>query len=254
MTNALPSASPTPDEPILASRWVVCSGCGHRPEDLHPTDAVASLRQLQRRSTVLLRRPQPNPAPIGDPTPATPWSATESASRIAEVLARADRRLRRLLGEPDPAPPDPTPPTLKIHAPQAAAISTSTAGLASVIAMADRLIRTIAGATTEDWYRRRPGADVSAAELVWLALHEAVHNLEDADLALTRDSTAPEEWGGDGAVGRQPAEASGLEGVVVAICAHVLSTRHRARPATDGIDSRLQHPASVPRPTQPTGR
>jgi len=229
---------------MLGQRWVECSGCGHRPEDLHPTDAVASLRLLQRRSTVLLRRAQPNPAPMGDPPPATPWSATESATRIADVLAGADRGLRHLLGEPDPAPPDPTPPTLKIYAPRAAEISTSTAALASVVAMADRLIRTIAGATTEDWYRRRPGADVSAAELVWLALHEAVHHLEDADLALTRDTTAPPEWGGDDAVEGHPAETAALEGTVVAMSANALSTRRPVRPGTNDIDSRLHHPAS----------
>ena len=47
-----------------------------------------------------------------------------------------------------------------------------------------RLTATIAGATTEDWRRREPDTGATPGELVWLALHDATHHLEDAELLL----------------------------------------------------------------------
>ncbi len=189
-SRAEPSRSSTSDSAgaaIRAGRSVACIGCGEQPEDLRPTDAIASLRLLERRTGLLLGHGQ-QVALSCDPGGGMPQAAVEPAARLAVMLSASDRRLRSLLGEHELPPPENGPPTLRIFASPSAdpVVADRPPSLAE---SADGLVRAIAGATTEDWYRRRPREGISAAELVWLALHDAMHYLEDIDLAVARTTS-----------------------------------------------------------------
>jgi hypothetical protein len=79
------------------------------------------------------------------------------------VVAAANCRLRSLLSE-EPQPENP--------------------GAAALAENIGHLIATICAATAYDWYRSRPDSRATAGEVVWLALHEATHDIEDAELIL----------------------------------------------------------------------
>jgi len=104
----------------------------------------------------------------------------ESVLEMSAVLSAATLRLCDLLGE-DAA-------ELIGAAIVTPGSATATQGppavLASISENVGRLVTTVEGATTEDWYRTRPDHGVTAVDLVWSALHEATHHLEDAELSL----------------------------------------------------------------------
>lgn len=162
-----------PDDSELVTRvgdlWRAkgCRGCGEGPDDLARIDAIATAASLQRRFALLLASPERSLRYRG-PVRGS-WSAMEPAVRVSDVLAAADRRLRTLLDE------DMLDPVPRARGEQAIDL------LAEAVR---RLTGTIAGSTTEDWRRRESKGGATAGELVWLALHEATHHLEDAELLL----------------------------------------------------------------------
>jgi hypothetical protein len=159
-----------------------CRGCGQGPEDLARRDAIAVTAALERRVASLLANPEHT---LRDRGPGRgSWSAMEPAVRVADVLGAADSGLRDLLGE------DAFQPVLVATVAQRSVPSRHTASEVRA-ALADnvrRLTATIAGATTEDWRRREPYHGATPGELVWLALHDATHHLEDAELLLDATS------------------------------------------------------------------
>lgn len=178
---------------LVAWRAVPCRGCGERPERLQPLDAVAVARLLLRRCASLLHRRddslQHRRGGSGS------WSAIEPAARVATVLDAADRALRRQLGEERS---ESTANLIGEPSPVAGRLVPA-AVLGSLAESVSRLTATIAGATAEDWYRSR-GDDVTAGQVVWLALHAATHQLEDAELVL------------DGSVGERPSAWATADG------------------------------------------
>lgn len=141
----------------------VCRGCGRFPEPLSPLDAVAVIRFLERRSASLFDHPNGT------------WSAM--SAQVSDVFAAANRSLRELLGEEALAPV----PTRV----EASGWTTRRRAPSEVLAEnVRRLASTIAGATAKDWYRDRPVEAGSAGGMIWLALHQATHHLEDAELTL----------------------------------------------------------------------
>jgi hypothetical protein len=188
------SANADPLVALLAAwRAVPCRGCGQRPERLQPLDAVAVARLLLRRCASLLHRREDSLQRRRGGSGS--WSAIEPAARVAIVLDAADRALRRQLGEEEPGPMaslinEPSPVAGRL---------VPAAVLGSLAESVRRLTATIAGATAEDWYRRR-GGDVTAGQVVWLALHAATHQLEDAELVL------------DGSVGERPSAWATADG------------------------------------------
>ena len=165
---------------------VACSGCGQPPRDLAPFDAVAVTRALLRRCALLLHRREESLHDRG-PEPGS-WSAMEPAERVAPVLGAANTRLCDLLGEENLVP------VLATVVPLASerARRSPSAVLGSLEDKVRRLVATIEGATASDWCRTRPGDGATPGEVVWLAVHDATHHVEDAELVL------------DGRVGGRP--------------------------------------------------
>jgi hypothetical protein len=163
----------------LGAPWrgrLVCSGCGQRPVHMAPLDAVAMIRVLARRCAVLLQHHEDSLTHRrSDPGS---WSAMEPAGQASAVLGAADDRLRELLGEEiaEPVPMGIEGAELAPDAPRRA--------LASLEQNVRSLVAAIEGATVQDWDRARTDNDATVAELVWLALHDARHHLEDAELVL----------------------------------------------------------------------
>jgi hypothetical protein len=119
----------------------------------------------------------------------------EPAVRVATVLAAADRALRARLGEEQLEAV-----VIPIERPEAGVGRLApSAVLGSVAESVARLTATIAGATAEDWYRSRDDG-VTAGQVVWLALHAATHQLEDAELVL------------DGSIGERPSAWAATDG------------------------------------------
>ena len=152
-----------------------------------PLDAVAVIRILARRGALLLhhhedslahRRREPGS-----------WSAMEPAVKVSAVLGAANDRLREMLGE---------------ESAESVPIAIGGAGMApdrqrqaldSLGNNVRALVATIEGATTQDWHRVCPENDTTAAEMVWLALHDARHHLEDAELVLDAAlAGGPSSW------------------------------------------------------------
>lgn len=146
-----------------------CRGCGQGSQDLARLDAIAIATFLERRFALLLDNPEQSLRHRGPARGS--WSAIEPAVQVSEVLGDTDTRLRDLFGD-EPLEPVPT------------ADATISAVFAALAENVRRLTATIAGATTEDWRRGEPYDGPSAGELVWLALHDATHHLEDAELLL----------------------------------------------------------------------
>jgi len=159
-----------------------CLGCGQGREEVQPIEALASLRLVQRRSATLARLGQSDAARTASPSDPASASGAAAASRIPVVLDHAERRLRRLFGEPEPL--------MIVRGGEGGegGPTNVTIALASVSEVAERLVRTIASATAEDWHQRRPGEDLSAAEITWAVLHQATHYLEEVELALAQES------------------------------------------------------------------
>jgi hypothetical protein len=174
-----------------------CRGCGQGPEELARIDAIATAAFLQRRFASLLAHPEHSLRYRGPGRGS--WSAMEPAVKVSEVLRIADGRLRTLLGEDllDPIPGARHKEGTGSSAPTFAAV------IAVLNATVRRLTGTIAGSTTEDWRRSDPDSGATAGELVWLALHEATHHLEDAELLLDSATNS----------GEQVHEAPGLHSV-----------------------------------------
>ncbi|MDQ1393697.1 MAG: hypothetical protein QOF30_2674 [Acidimicrobiaceae bacterium] len=168
-----------------AGRANRCRGCGQGPEDLDPRHAIAVTAVVERRLASLLAHPEHTLRNRGPGRGS--WSALEPALRVAHVLAAADRGLRHLFGD-DALQPIAAATETPRSVPSRPTVSQVRAALAD---NARRLTATIAGATTQDWRRRQPHHGATPGELVWSAVHDATHHLEDAELLLDA-TTAPE--------------------------------------------------------------
>jgi hypothetical protein len=167
-------------EAVFGGVWRAkgCRGCGQGPEDLARIDAIAVTAFLERRFASLLDNPEHSLRHRGPGRGS--WSAMEPAAKVSDVLGAADTRLRDLLGEEALEPvPTATETRRSFASPQ-----TIPAVFAALAENVRRLTATIAGATTEDWRRGEPDEGATPGELVWLALHDATHHLEDAELLL----------------------------------------------------------------------
>jgi len=167
-SNAMEAGEPMA-APDAAWRAMDCIGCGQRPDDLTALDAIALIAILRRRCTSLLAHPEDTLRHRG--AKAGSWSALEPAAHVSAVVAAANHRLRAMLGEE----------------PQAEVPAATEAPGSRASALAEnlrRLIATIGGATAHDWQRPRPDNGATAGEVVWLALHEATHDIEDAELVV----------------------------------------------------------------------
>lgn len=157
-----------------ARRGLSCRGCGQRLDDIAPLDAIAVTRVLERRWTTLLHRRE-GASHVGPARPGS-RSAMEPAMHVSDVLATANSRLRELFGEDTLGPLPAAGPITRRWEPANVR--------ASFAENVRRLTTTIDGATAEDWYRARPDSGATAAQLVWLALHDATHHLEDVEILL----------------------------------------------------------------------
>lgn len=146
----------------LGAPWrdhLVCHACGQRPQPLAPLEAVADVRVLGRRGASLVR------------------SATEAVAQVSAALGATNENLRELLGEEIA---EPVPMLLEAEP----ALQAQAGVLALLAGTVGLLVATIEGATVQDWERPRPHTDATAAEMVWLALHDAKHRLQDAEAVL----------------------------------------------------------------------
>ena len=168
-------------EPMLALaaawRGTACSGCGQRPADLAPHEAVAVARTIQRRCAALLEHLEDSLRHCAE---SGSWSAMALAERVATVLATVNGTLRNLFGEDSP---EPGSMGIAGQAPSRAR-RTPTAGIAALDEIVRRLVATIEGATAEDWDKDRPDGRATANEVAWRALHDAIHHVEDVELVL----------------------------------------------------------------------
>lgn len=158
----------TPDvsggEPRLA-----CSGCGQLAHDITRLDAARMIHAVKGHGEGLLAHPVESLRARGRRGSSSPL---ESVAMVGRTLGGANTRLRHGFGvdadEQEVARITLTPPGV----------------LASVVVAAERLVATINGATTRAWEGTRLDDGTAVAEMLWLALHDAVHHLEDAELAL----------------------------------------------------------------------
>jgi len=164
-----------------------CHGCGEAPKDVARIDAIAVTALLQRRFALLLDNPEHSLRHRGPGRGS--WSAMEPAAQVSDVLGTANSRLRVLLGE-ETLEAVPMATETGRSLPTAQTLSAVSAALAANVG---RLTATISGATSEDWRRREAHDGITAGELVWRALHDATHHLEDAELLLdaASQSAAP---------------------------------------------------------------
>jgi hypothetical protein len=155
-----------------------CRGCGEPSQDLARIDAIVVTSFLQRRFASLLADPPYSfrHRDLGRGAA----SAMQPADHACAVLAGVNQRVRDHLGEEalDPIHPVLLTPR-SVTSPQ-----TFLRILASLAENVRRLTATISGATTEDWRHRHPDGGATAGELVWRALHEAIHHLEEAGILL----------------------------------------------------------------------
>lgn len=162
----------------LAAGRPVCGGCGQAPrDDFSPVDALRTVRLLGRRGEELLRQPDTLlccHAPRGprrtvlDLTAEAVGGLRAGISRLARLFeSTSDRISTATIDVPGP------------RSPRAAGTV-----LASFVETAAVLVAAIDTIGAEAWDRPRPGGDTTAGNIVWLALHDATHHLEDADLAV----------------------------------------------------------------------
>lgn len=158
---------------------MACGGCGHETVRLDRGDAVTMARFVKRRYEALLAHPARS---VRARHRAGSWSVTESVAMVSEILDGVHSGLRALF-DLDVAPSGVAP----INGP-----GTTVAGPAlsdSVAESADRLVATIEAVSDETWGDARFANGPSVTELVWLALHDAIHFLEDTDLVLRTPTT-----------------------------------------------------------------
>jgi hypothetical protein len=189
MSRPAPEPSVTPmsagERAVLAlgAPWrsaVACSGCGQRPENLTPLHAVTAIRVLQRRCASLLGQPEHSLAHRRC-EPGS-WSAMEPAAQVSQVMGGADSRLRDLFGEEEA---EPVPVAIEgAELAPAEQLRTPAAVLIALDGNVSGLVATITSATATDWDCPRPDDGATANEMVWLALHDATHHLEDAELLV----------------------------------------------------------------------
>lgn len=161
-----------------------CAECGFRPDDVSPSDALATLRSFPRRwhsaLAVHLDDRDPEVMLVGRPSPGG-WTALEHAGHVRDVLHALDIRLQRVLREDDPVLPEThvTPPSGANE--QGMAVVLAVLGVSSA-----QLTRTVELTPATAWSRsaQRARRPVTALDLVREAVHEGVHHLRQATVTL----------------------------------------------------------------------
>lgn len=179
---------------------LICNGCGRRAEPLERDVAMAILADIVDRFAELVHV-------NGDPSTATSASRCVSvagaAERAASALSVLDRQLRRLSVLDGPSGIDLDDPS---EAPrQEGATGCTTPSLFEAAARLGWTLKTLPEVC---WHPPSAAGGSSAAELTWIALHQATHCLEDAQL-LSGRAGEPEpaertEEAQDGASGVSP--------------------------------------------------
>jgi hypothetical protein len=173
----------TPVETILAGCWsgagFTCAGCGQPPSpDFDRAVALGLAHDLPHRFATLLGQ-EGRPDRGAD---RGARSVLEPVYYASGLLAFAVSEVQRMTGREHEAIP--TAGTT-IEAVAADTIGRGTAiVLSNLFACSDRLIRSIEDTTDRQWSYFMADYGVSVGQLVWLALHGAVHHLEDAELTL----------------------------------------------------------------------
>lgn len=161
-----------------AAGGVVCPGCGQAPSAFCRFDAITMVRQVGWRGQDVLRHPDDL---LSRHAPRGPWlTVLELAAGAADVLGQAGGAVAS------------GPPTVVSLAPASCALTRASVR-ATLVEHTAALVAAIEGAGAQEWERARPAGAVRPSEVVWLALHDATHRLEDAELAvrgaLTRHSS-----------------------------------------------------------------
>lgn len=148
---------------------VVCPDCGAAAQPIDRAEAVAGVGDLANRFATLTA-----PGAIPDSGPPAPLGVEVEAStaQVSGMLAAMASHLQRLSacggddfagathGFQEPAPG------------------------AGLFESAARLAWAIRVTTDPCWHRLSPSDGATAAELTWVALHRALHCLEDAQLTV----------------------------------------------------------------------
>jgi hypothetical protein len=173
----------TPAETILAGCWsgagFTCAGCGQPPPpDFDRVFAVSLVRDLPRRFATLLGQAEP-PGPCSE---RGARSVLEPAYYASGLLAFAVSQVRRMSGLDDEIFST-TGTTIDAVATETIARGTAIV-LSNLFDCSDRLTQTIEDMTDREWTLFVAVYGASAGQLVWLALHGAIHHLEDTELGL----------------------------------------------------------------------
>jgi hypothetical protein len=161
-----------------------CPDCGFDAASVSPADAAVALRSFPRRYRSLLAiasedevdDPLRRPGPSGWSAVAHAWWAALSFDAIAEALHQVLVHDRPDISAPDIEPGSPP----SVDEPNAAVLDRLTRA-ATGLAVA------IEGTGGKQWSRtgvRSDGTDVSAVDLVRLAVHQGVHHLRAAERVI----------------------------------------------------------------------
>jgi hypothetical protein len=182
-SGAVPGSHATPVETILAGCWsgagFTCAGCGQPPSpDFDRAVAIELAHDLPHRFATLLG--QDDPPDHGPDHGAR--SVLEPVYYASGLLAFAVSQVRLRTGREDEAIPT-AGSTVDAVATDAVGRGTAIV-LSNLFACSDRLTRSIEDTTDREWSYFMADYGVTVGQLVWLALHGAVHHFEDAELTL----------------------------------------------------------------------
>jgi hypothetical protein len=153
---------------------LICGGCGRSAP---PIDREAAIEMIEDLTDRLLRL-------WTDGRVAPAWALDTvlavATAQVRRTLSSLDTHLRGL---------SPLSGLVRTRSPGPAAVTPSLggpnpAGRSGMLDGAARLAWTITAMADSDWRDRSTGDGVCPAELVWTALHNAVHAVEDVELCL----------------------------------------------------------------------
>jgi hypothetical protein len=158
---------------------LVCPHCDRAAVPMDRTVAVAIIGDLAYRIATLAD----SEARSGHRSQC-PLAVGECAARVAELLTALEVHLRRLSALDGGARGRDPHPTV------AGAIEDVHLSRCGLFESAARLAWTIQGMTEACWHRPSTMDGASAAEMTWVAVHRALHHLEDAQQVRNSSGTA----------------------------------------------------------------